>query len=202
MSTSGFLKMIGKIGELPKLGSLEVHPHMLRHAGGLKRANDVVDTTTIQEYRGPRGYQARRDLHTIARHQVQRMATESIFHSSRSSRRRNSSESFASSMASRFNMAQAHQWIYEGVAALMAHLLAVSVGGLVLPSPKVHGGSRSAARQNPVGATVILAMAKRAWRPEYRGKPAASGPVLIGLMRRQTTTHLGAPIAIECRCAR
>jgi site-specific recombinase XerD len=52
MSTSGFLKMIGKVGELAKLSSLKVHPHMLRHACGFKLANDGVDTRTIQDYLG------------------------------------------------------------------------------------------------------------------------------------------------------
>jgi integrase len=52
MSTSGFLKMVGKMGELAKLGSLKVHPHMLRHACGFKLANDGVDTRTIQDYLG------------------------------------------------------------------------------------------------------------------------------------------------------
>jgi site-specific recombinase XerD len=49
MSTSGFLKMIGEMGELAKLGSLKVHPHMLRHSCGYKLGNAHVDTRTIQD---------------------------------------------------------------------------------------------------------------------------------------------------------
>jgi integrase len=52
MSTSGFLKMVGKMGGLAKMVSLKVHPHMLRHACGFKLANDGVDTRTIQDYLG------------------------------------------------------------------------------------------------------------------------------------------------------
>jgi integrase len=52
MTTSGFLKIVGKMGELAGLGSLKPHPHMLRHSCGFKLANDHVDTRTIQDYLG------------------------------------------------------------------------------------------------------------------------------------------------------
>jgi site-specific recombinase XerD len=52
MSTSGFLKMIAKMGGPAKLDSLKVHPHMLRHACGFKMAADKIDTRTIQDYLG------------------------------------------------------------------------------------------------------------------------------------------------------
>jgi integrase len=52
MTTSGFLKMVGKMGELAGLGSLKVHPHMLRYSCGFKLANDHVDTRTIQDCLG------------------------------------------------------------------------------------------------------------------------------------------------------
>ena len=52
MSTAGFLKIVTKYGELAKLGSLKVHPHMLRHSCGFKLAADKVDTRTIQDYLG------------------------------------------------------------------------------------------------------------------------------------------------------
>jgi site-specific recombinase XerD len=52
MATSGFLKMVQKMGELAKLGSLKVHPHMLRHSCGYKLGNAHVDIRTIQDYLG------------------------------------------------------------------------------------------------------------------------------------------------------
>ena len=50
-TTSGFRKMLARLGEVANLG-FPVHPHMLRHATGFKLANDGVDTRAIQDYLG------------------------------------------------------------------------------------------------------------------------------------------------------
>jgi integrase len=50
-TTSGFRKMLARLGEAAKIG-FPIHPHMLRHATGFKLANDGVDTRAIQDYLG------------------------------------------------------------------------------------------------------------------------------------------------------
>ena len=50
-TTSGFRKMLARLGEVANLG-FPIHPHMLRHATGFKLANDGVDTRSIQDYLG------------------------------------------------------------------------------------------------------------------------------------------------------
>ena len=50
-TTSGFRKMLARLGEVANLG-FPIHPHMLRHATGFKLANDGVDTRAIQDYLG------------------------------------------------------------------------------------------------------------------------------------------------------
>jgi type 1 fimbriae regulatory protein FimB/type 1 fimbriae regulatory protein FimE len=56
MTTSGFRKLISRIGALSKIG-FTVHPHMLRHACGYKLANDGHDTRAIQHYLGHKNIQ-------------------------------------------------------------------------------------------------------------------------------------------------
>jgi type 1 fimbriae regulatory protein FimB/type 1 fimbriae regulatory protein FimE len=55
-TTSGFAKMLGRIGEVAGL-PFPVHPHMLRHACGYKLANDGRDTRALQHYLGHRQIQ-------------------------------------------------------------------------------------------------------------------------------------------------
>ncbi len=56
MTTSGFRKLISRIGVLSKI-EFPVHPHMLRHACGYKLANDGHDTRAIQHYLGHKNIQ-------------------------------------------------------------------------------------------------------------------------------------------------
>jgi type 1 fimbriae regulatory protein FimB/type 1 fimbriae regulatory protein FimE len=56
MSSAGFRKMLGRIGEKAKL-PFPVHPHMLRHACGYKLANDGQDTRAVQHYLGHKNIQ-------------------------------------------------------------------------------------------------------------------------------------------------
>src|SRR5215472_3108322 len=53
---AGFRKMVARLGVAADLGS-PVHPHMLRHACVFKRANDGVDTRSLQAYLGHRNIQ-------------------------------------------------------------------------------------------------------------------------------------------------
>jgi type 1 fimbriae regulatory protein FimB/type 1 fimbriae regulatory protein FimE len=48
MTAVGFRKQLARIGQAALL-PCPIHPHMLRHACGLKLANDGRDTSTIQE---------------------------------------------------------------------------------------------------------------------------------------------------------
>jgi type 1 fimbriae regulatory protein FimE len=48
MTVAGFRKQLARIGQAALL-PCPIHPHMLRHACGLKLANDGRDTSTIQE---------------------------------------------------------------------------------------------------------------------------------------------------------
>jgi type 1 fimbriae regulatory protein FimB/type 1 fimbriae regulatory protein FimE len=50
-STSGFAKMIGRLGADAGF-TFKVHPHMLRHGCGYKLANDGHDTRSLQDYLG------------------------------------------------------------------------------------------------------------------------------------------------------
>jgi type 1 fimbriae regulatory protein FimB/type 1 fimbriae regulatory protein FimE len=56
MTTAGFRKMMGRVGEAAKF-PLPVHPHMLRHACGYKLANDGQDTRSVQHYLGHKNIQ-------------------------------------------------------------------------------------------------------------------------------------------------
>jgi integrase len=56
-STAGFARMLERAAETAKLESLDVHPHMLRHACGYKLANDGVDTRALQAYLGHKNIQ-------------------------------------------------------------------------------------------------------------------------------------------------
>src|SRR5262249_7451366 len=53
MSAVGFRRMITRLGKAAKM-PFSVHPHMLRHACGLKLANDGVDTRALQHFLGHR----------------------------------------------------------------------------------------------------------------------------------------------------
>jgi integrase len=53
-STAGFARLLRRAADKAGLGSLNVHPHMLRHATGFKLANDGVDTRSLQAYMGHR----------------------------------------------------------------------------------------------------------------------------------------------------
>ena len=55
-TTSGFAKMLGRVGEAAGL-PFPVHPHMLRHATGFKLANAGHDTRALQHYLGHRQIQ-------------------------------------------------------------------------------------------------------------------------------------------------
>ena len=48
MTVAGFRKQLARIGQAALL-PCPIHPHMLRHACGLKLANDGRDTSAIQE---------------------------------------------------------------------------------------------------------------------------------------------------------
>ena len=56
MTTAGFRKMMGRIGETIEF-PFSVHPHMLRHACGYKLANDGQDTRAVQHYLGHKNIQ-------------------------------------------------------------------------------------------------------------------------------------------------
>lgn len=53
ISTEGFRKLVRRAGERANL-PFSIHPHMLRHTGGYKLANDGQDTRAIQLYMGHR----------------------------------------------------------------------------------------------------------------------------------------------------
>jgi type 1 fimbriae regulatory protein FimB/type 1 fimbriae regulatory protein FimE len=56
-STDGFAKLLARAAQAAGLGSLKVHPHMLRHACGYKLANAGHDTRALQAYLGHRNIQ-------------------------------------------------------------------------------------------------------------------------------------------------
>jgi site-specific recombinase XerD len=49
--------MLTRAAKVAGLGSLKVHPHMLRHACGFKLANDGQDTRSLQAYLGHKNIQ-------------------------------------------------------------------------------------------------------------------------------------------------
>jgi type 1 fimbriae regulatory protein FimB/type 1 fimbriae regulatory protein FimE len=55
-TTAGFARMVGRAGAAAKFAFV-VHPHMLRHGGGYKLANDGHDTRSLQAYLGHRNIQ-------------------------------------------------------------------------------------------------------------------------------------------------
>jgi integrase len=55
-STSGFAKLIERVGEAARLG-FPAHPHMLRHACGFALANNGHDTRSLQAYLGHKNIQ-------------------------------------------------------------------------------------------------------------------------------------------------
>ena len=56
MSPDGVRKLVARIGEAAGF-PWRVHPHMLRHAGGYKFANDHQDLRAIQDFAGHRNIQ-------------------------------------------------------------------------------------------------------------------------------------------------
>ncbi len=56
MTAAGFRKLLARTGEAAEF-PFPVHPHMLRHDGGYKLANDGHDTRAIQHYAGHRNIQ-------------------------------------------------------------------------------------------------------------------------------------------------
>lgn len=56
MSTAGFRKLITRVGEAAGM-PFPIHPHMLRHSGGYKLANDGVDTRALQHWFGHKNIQ-------------------------------------------------------------------------------------------------------------------------------------------------
>lgn len=56
MTPAGFRKLLSRIGEAAEL-PFPIHPHMLRHSGGYKLANDGVDTRALQHWFGHRNIQ-------------------------------------------------------------------------------------------------------------------------------------------------
>jgi len=56
MSTAGFRKLLARVGEAAGM-PFPVHPHMLRHSGGYKLANDGVDTRSLQHWFGHKNIQ-------------------------------------------------------------------------------------------------------------------------------------------------
>src|SRR4051812_24031550 len=56
-SADGFAKMLTRAAAAAGLGSLKLHPHMLRHACGYKLANDGHDTRSLQAYLGHKNIQ-------------------------------------------------------------------------------------------------------------------------------------------------
>jgi len=56
MTGASVPKIIGRAGDQAQLG-FPVHPHMLRHACGLKLINEGHDTRAIQHYLGHRNIQ-------------------------------------------------------------------------------------------------------------------------------------------------
>jgi site-specific recombinase XerD len=51
LTTSAIGKLVARAGQVAKIG-FPVHPHMRRHATGVKLANDGQDTRAIQVYLG------------------------------------------------------------------------------------------------------------------------------------------------------
>lgn len=56
MTPAGFRKLLTRIATEAKF-SFPIHPHMLRHSGGYKLANDGVDTRALQHWFGHRNIQ-------------------------------------------------------------------------------------------------------------------------------------------------
>jgi integrase len=56
MSTAGFRKLLARVGEAAGM-PFPIHPHMLRHSGGYKLANDGVDTRALQHWFGHKNIQ-------------------------------------------------------------------------------------------------------------------------------------------------
>ena len=49
--------MLQRVAKTAGMTSLEIHPHMLRHACGFKLANDGQDTRAIQSFLGHKNIQ-------------------------------------------------------------------------------------------------------------------------------------------------
>jgi integrase len=56
MTTAGFRKLLARVGEAAGM-PFSIHPHMLRHSGGYKLANDGVDTRALQHWFGHKNIQ-------------------------------------------------------------------------------------------------------------------------------------------------
>jgi type 1 fimbriae regulatory protein FimB/type 1 fimbriae regulatory protein FimE len=56
MTPAGFRKLLSRIGAAAEL-PFPIHPHMLRHSGGYKLANDGIDTRALQHWFGHRNIQ-------------------------------------------------------------------------------------------------------------------------------------------------
>jgi integrase len=52
LTAAGFRKLLSRLAQAAGLGSLKVHPHMLRHATGYALANKGMDTRSLQDYMG------------------------------------------------------------------------------------------------------------------------------------------------------
>jgi site-specific recombinase XerD len=52
LTAAGFRKLLSRLAQAAGLGSLKVHPHMLRHATGYALANKGMDTRSLQDYLG------------------------------------------------------------------------------------------------------------------------------------------------------
>jgi type 1 fimbriae regulatory protein FimB/type 1 fimbriae regulatory protein FimE len=52
LTAAGFRKLLSRLAQAASLGSLKVHPHMLRHATGYALANKGMDTRALQDYMG------------------------------------------------------------------------------------------------------------------------------------------------------
>ena len=52
MAPNAFRKLVTKAANRAKLGELNVHPHMLRHATGYALVNKGIDTRSLQAYMG------------------------------------------------------------------------------------------------------------------------------------------------------
>jgi integrase len=52
LTAAGFRKLLSRLAQASGLGSLRIHPHMLRHATGYALANKGMDTRSLQDYMG------------------------------------------------------------------------------------------------------------------------------------------------------